>query len=522
MEETLESAQPDSSARLGRARFTRTFSGHFSKGIAGALEQNAFTVLILGLGVAGLTWRIRASIAPDTWYTLVAGRTIATSGLPRHDSLAVLTAGRQWVDQQWLAHLALYGLWRAGGWPLALLTVIVSYAGAFAVLAATARRLGASDRSVSIVTLLCFGAGIQNTALRAQTPAYLLFGLVLSLLLLDERRPSRRVYLIFPLLVVWANIHGSVVLGAGLVALRGATLAASQLRAHGPVRDWLPRAGAFLLVPWLCTLASPYGLALPGYYRRVLDNPTLDNLVVEWAAGTVHNVPFFFALLFAGLWLVGRTRRALIPFAQLAFFGTAVAGLFAIRNVIWFTFVAAATLPLALDELWTPLDAPRRRRVNRALVTVAFATAAAAMAVTAAHDRAWFESSYPRAAARVVSDAVSSDPKLRVFANDRYSDWLLFEAPDLKGRVAYDIRFELMTSAELTSTAAVAGEYGPDWSRVTDGYRLLVLDPSSDRVPIRTFAGLRGTTVLFRDAQVVVLLRPAAAAGPGALGARRR
>jgi hypothetical protein len=522
MEETLESTQPNSSVNLGRLGFTHTFAADFRRRLAAALERNAFTVLILGCGTAALTWRIRESIGSDSWYTLVAGRTIATSGLPHHDSLTVLTAGRPWVDQQWLAHLVLYGLWCAGRWPLALLSVIVSYVGTFAVLAATARRLGASDRSVAIVALLCFGAGAANTALRAQIPSYLLYGLITSLLLIDERHPSRRVFLVFPLLVVWANVHGSVVLGASLVTLRGVTLAASALRAHRPARSWLPRVGAFLLLPWLCTLASPYGLALPGYYRRVLDNPTLDNLVTEWAAGTVRNMPFFFVLLFAGLWLVGRTRGALTPFAQLAFLGTAIAGLFALRNVVWFAFLAAATLPLALDELWKPTNVPRRRRINLALVAVAIAVAGGEMATTAVRGRAWFEHAYPRAAARAVSDAVAANPKLRVFANDTYSDWLLFEDPDLKGKVAYDIRYELMTSGELLSIAAFGGEDGPDWARVANGYRLLVLDPTSDRGPIRTFERDRGTTVLFRDAQVVVLLRAATGAGSEALSTKGR
>jgi len=513
MDTSAKTAPPDASSIQRRLPFRSAVNlrGHRA---ADVLEHIPFTVLMLGLFAAILTRVIRGSITSDSWYSLLAGHQIATSGLPQHDTLTVLTAGRRWVDQQWLAHLMFYGLWRAGGWPLALLSVVALYIGAFAFLAATARRLGASDRSVALVAAVCLLTGISNAALRAQIPAYMLFAIVLGLLLTDERHPTRRVSLVFPLLVIWANVHGSVVLGAALVSLRGLTLAASSLRSRRPVRSWLPRAGTFLVLPWVCTLASPYVLSLPGYYRSVLDNPTLDRVVSEWGPTTVRNQPVFFLLLFAGFWLVFRSRRALTPFALLAFLATALAALVAERNVIWCALVAAGTLPLALDERWRPAETPRRRRVNVALATLGIAVALAAAAATAAHTRDWFESAYPRAAVRALSAAAVSDPGLRVFADDRYADWLLFEDPDLEGRVAYDARFELLTSAQLSSLTAFQDESGLDWERAADGYRVLVLDTNADRGAIQLFERVPGTSVLYRSARIVVLLRPARGGGP--------
>ena len=52
---------------------------------------------------------------------LLSGRVVAQHGLPSHDTLTVWAHGRTWVDQQWLAQLALYGLERLGGLPLVLL-----------------------------------------------------------------------------------------------------------------------------------------------------------------------------------------------------------------------------------------------------------------------------------------------------------------------------------------------------------------------------------------------------------------
>jgi len=51
-----------------------------------------------------------------------------------------------------------------------------------------------------------------------------LFALLVYLLARDSRRPSARVYWCLPLLVVWANLHGTVTMAAGLVALHGAVI----------------------------------------------------------------------------------------------------------------------------------------------------------------------------------------------------------------------------------------------------------------------------------------------------------
>src|SRR5262249_5258503 len=152
------------------------------------------------------------------------------SWLPHHNTLTAIAHGREWIDEQWLGHLALYGLWSLGGWPLASLALVALYLGAFVITTAAARTRGASAGSTAIVLILCLLLAVSGTAFRAQTLACPLFALVLLLLVRDELRPSRHVFLTLPILVLWANIHGSVILGAGLVALRGLTVAVSGVR----------------------------------------------------------------------------------------------------------------------------------------------------------------------------------------------------------------------------------------------------------------------------------------------------
>jgi hypothetical protein len=498
------SATPDPTTDRARTDGSRA---PFVGSVTRMVEGNAFLVATLAVCSGLLVALIRSALQADGWYTLVSGRLIAHSGIPHHDTLTALTLGRTWVDQQWLAHVALYALWAMGGVRAVLLATVVLYALAFTIVAVGARRRGATDRSVAIVVAVCFFVGISNTLLRAQVPAYVLFAVVLALLLSDAAQPGNRVYLVLPLLALWANVHGSVVLGAALVAAYGATVAVSGLLGRGDGERRLLRAAVLIAAPWACILASPYGLALPGYYRRVLDNPTLSHSVTEWGPSTIRGQPVFFAALLGGAILAVLARRRLTPFALVALVITALFGLLAIRNIVWFAFVGAAVLPTALDAVWAPAETRRRTGFNLLLGVAGLGLLVAAVAVTLARGNAWYQSSFPPRAIAAVHSATRADPRARVFADDQFADWLLFEDPSLAGRVAYDIRFELLTSRELRRIVDFRLERGLDWQRALAGYKVLVLDPKSDRGALEWLRRHARVHALYRDPNVVVLQR---------------
>jgi hypothetical protein len=470
-----------------------------------AIQQNVFVILVLAAGAALQLMVSRGAIISDAWYSLLGGRVVSNSGLPHHDTLTVFTQGREWIDQQWLGHLMLYALWSVGGWPLLMLTIVVLYVSAVGIAATTARVFGASARSVSLIVLLCFLTGLPNTVIRAQILAYPLFTLVLFLLLGDERRRSRQVFLVFPLLVLWANVHGSVVFGAGLVALRGAILVVEMLKRRARPTVWAPRAAILLFAPWLCVLASPYAFALPGYYRRTVANPSFGHIVSEWSPSTIHNQPLFFLVLLLGLWLVFGHGRALGTFARLTLLVSALGGLLAIRNVVWFALVAAAVLPTALDSAWPTKSAERHRRLNLALVAAALIGISLIATAALAHPTKWFERDFPRSATDAVAAAAAADPAMKVFASERYADWLLFEQPSLNGRLAYDIRFEMLTSPQLQSLYDFTYQQGSNWRQAANGYTLLVLDAANEKDVVNSYLHQPGTQTIYRDQHVVVL-----------------
>ena len=98
------------------------------------LEENGLLVVVIGTLGAALLLLGPALLVSDSWLAFVAGREIATHGLPSHDAIAVLTHGTRWTDQQWLAQLAVYGEWALGGVRLAVIVnvglVVLTFASA--------------------------------------------------------------------------------------------------------------------------------------------------------------------------------------------------------------------------------------------------------------------------------------------------------------------------------------------------------------------------------------------------------
>jgi hypothetical protein len=441
--------------------------------IAAFLEENGALLVVLGSLAIVMVASLRSSLLPDGWMALVSGREIAAHGLPSHETLTVWAHGRRWVDQQWLAQLLLYGLWRGGGLKLALFVHAALSVGAFAAAAVLARRLGASARSttwISLPVLVTFYPGAS--VMRTQSFAYPLFVAVFWLLVTDARKPSRRVFAVLPLLAVWANLHGSVLLGAALVSLAG-----------------------------LVGLVSPYALHLPAYYENVLRGSGFSRFVTEWAPTTLTlvTVPLYL-LMVGGVWLLGRTRNRLSAFEKLAFLTTAVLAFQTVRDMVWFGLVALVLLPRLLDEVIPSVPEPRR--LNRLLAAAICGGVVIAVVGVATNPASWFERDFPAAAADAA--AAAAGPQGRVLATSPFADWLLWTHPELAGRVAFDARFELLTPVQLERAARFLGRSG-SWTATANPYRVLVLGKQDDGQLRAALLGSGLARVVRIDRNVVVL-----------------
>jgi hypothetical protein len=454
------------------------------------LAREGLIVTMLSLCLVVLTKLMPLMLVTDSWLAFVSGRAIAADGLPHHDSLTLWTLGRQWTDQQWGAQFLLYEIVKHGGVPVVVGFGVVCAVSALVLIAITARRLGASARSVALTLPLPLFAAPYLTFVRSQTFAVVLFVAVYALLVLDARRPSRRIVLVLPLFMLWANLHGSIVLGVALAAAYGLSLV---------LRPGRRRLGVLLALASPLTLfASPYGLHLVGYYRLMLVHPPLARLVSEWQPpGFGYATAIFFAsALVASAWW-GAHRHVLMPFERWALPALLVAALLAIRNTIWFELALALAIPRFLDVSWpSPRTLTRQsRRASLLLAATASLVALLVYAVALTRPAAWFEPLGTPAEAAAIASAAG--PSGIVLADDKHADWVLWEQPSLAGRLAYDSRLELFSGPELHQILRLDQASRPAWKRCGSTARVVTFATPADE------RRARGEQVLAADARTL-------------------
>jgi hypothetical protein len=457
----------------------------------------------------------------DSWLALVTGREVWQSGIPHHEVLIALALGHSWIDQQWLSQLASYAIYLVGGLGLLGLVDVVLLVGSVGGAVAAGRRLGAPFISVLVTLPLCVALIAPSREVRTQTFAIPLFVAVAYLLARDARGPSRRVYWCLPILVLWANLHGTVTLGAGLVALRGATVAWE--RRHSLTRSaraWA-RPLALTVGAGVSILITPYGLGIIGYYHSTIVSGALRQAVSEWQP--ITSVPISTAALLiiaaAAVWAVGRSPSRSTAWERLALLALTVGSVSVVRNALFFGLFALMVVPvwLGIGEPRTDQHpAPRRALINGGLIGAGLLAVLTTGAVTLARPAAAIELHFQQLPLlNVVERATHADPSLRVLADERFDDWLLWRDPKLNGRVASDARFELLSSAQIDRLENVFSVTGVNWKQGARGDRLLVLDRNYEPGMVQGFLAEPGARVLYSDAGQLVILRSASQAADG-------
>jgi hypothetical protein len=475
--------------------------------LRGFVLREGELIIVLALYIVALVRLTPFELIQDSWLTLVSGREIANHGLPAHDTLTVLSQGVHWVDQQWLAHFVFYELFAFGGIKAVMLVHVLAVGAAFGLAMFAARSLGGSPRAVFWMASASIFVAPWAWQLRAQSLAYLPFVATLWLTARDSHRPSRQVFLAFPILILWANLHGSVILGVGLVMLRGLVFAFQQIRTTARRGWWVTRSIALMALPPLCLLGSPYGLELVGYYRMMLIHPAFAPYIGEWRPPTFQSTAIpFFALTLAAVWLIGRSGPRLTGFEKLAVVATILGGFMAIRSIVWFALAAVVLAPRCLDAAWPTLArAPLPGIPLRALTSIALVATPLTLLALAFVPASTHEQLYSQRAADAVTSITRRDPTVKVIASERYADWLLWEVPALRGRLAFDVRFELNTPTQLQNIYDFHNRIGREWQRLAKPYRLIVLDRKLDSQLETALIQRTGARTVFADDSILVL-----------------
>ncbi|WP_129631537.1 hypothetical protein [Candidatus Oscillochloris fontis] len=413
---------------------------------------------------------LRALLTPiqpqDFWWHMATGKIIVETGqIPTVDSFSYTQAGQPFYNQSWLGQVLMYGLYQIGGPALLVIVQAALLAATYGLLLRICvERTQRLRLSVIFLLLATMPASFDNWIVRPQTYALSLF--IIYLYVLDGWRRANpgyrwQLWLLPALAVVWVNLHGSFVLGGGMIGLtfgaewlRRLVVDVGQRRA-GSVAVAEPRAplgplflsGVLTGAAWLL---NPGGFAVLGYVRNLLGSSAVTRLVTEWAPQTVRstNGVIFFLFVIVGVVVLAYAPRRVNPvdlFLSGVFFWLALG---AVRNNLW--FIAVAT-PMVVVQLASWL--PRNERPVFQGATAINSVLVGMIGLMVVMSLPWFKPylGLPPAVGAVISPEtpvaavafLAQEPErpARLFHDMSYGSYLIWALP--KQRVWADPRIEL-------------------------------------------------------------------------------
>jgi hypothetical protein len=243
------------------------------KALTRALELRVSATGLALLFVAAVVG-VAGTIGPDARWLGALGRTIAHGGIPRGVPFAAAPSA-SWPNVPALAELVFSGLAGALGDRGLLLAQLVAVTFGLVVLSRDARSSGARETGVAAaLAVLVPAALLALVGIKAQLFSLALFPLLAALLRAEARRPSRRVWLLVPLVALWSNLHGAVLLGLAVALVY---LGLHRLRRR-PLESVLVGAAAVLA---LC--ATPALERTPRYYLGVAGSEAAKRGYGLWA-----------------------------------------------------------------------------------------------------------------------------------------------------------------------------------------------------------------------------------------------
>ena len=324
----------------------------------------------------------------NLWTLMKVGEIIVDTGRIPETLLFPFTTVRDnhFNAHEWLASVFFHELDRMVGLRNLMWVVSLFAVAQFALCVALAKRRSASLGAALLLALLAMICANARYVLRPEMIALLL--LVLLLLVLHRYQAQRR----WPVLawtlileVVWANCHGSFLLGPaivgifalgeGLTASRAASGTLALRLRQGWSAGW-PYAVTMLAMIAVC-VANPGGWKLLAFPFQLQDSKVMRELIGEWLPTfsprfMIERAFLIFALVgLAAVLLMARLRRFLGATDALLFLFFAALALDRSRHIVWFGFIAMTVCARLLGHV----EISPRRELQLRCAAAAFAAA---------------------------------------------------------------------------------------------------------------------------------------------------
>jgi hypothetical protein len=247
----------------------------------------------------------------DLWGHLTFGRDIVRAGAVHHADPYSFTSDRVWVNHEWLAEVAMWTSYAAGGGVgLIVLKLSLAWFGGALLVGAWRRCDLAPIQRDALLSVVALGAWPVLATVRPQMFSLALFAALLAVLT-RIRSGNMMVTLALPaIFAVWVNLHGGWIVGAGVLAI---FTAFSIFDSTIAARDRAALVAA-ATASAAATMCNPYGVRMLAFLAETVRPDRAD--IIEWQP--ITDLP----LVAAVLWLVPtlvvvaalvRNRRSVSP-----------------------------------------------------------------------------------------------------------------------------------------------------------------------------------------------------------------
>ncbi len=445
-----------------------------------SLADFLFVSLVIWLFLAGPNgWAALLSDGDTGWHIRVGDWIRANGTVPRTDLFSFSKPGAPWYAWEWLAELILSYMHDWAG-----LKGVVLFCGMLipAYLLVLFRHMlwrGSTSLLALAIILLISGSSAVHYLARPHLFTLLFLAISLWIIDVDQLHPSRRLWWLVPLTLLWANLHGGfLALVASLVAVAiGQLLSGDRCGA---------RRYAILAIACLAvSVVNPYGIQLHLHIVQYLRSDWIKEVVDEFQSPSFRSeaMLFYEILLLAGAAAcVGLARKGrwgdvllILLWAHLS--------LGAVRHVPVFLVVAAPRIAAEFSAWWQLfVDSTTRRSIART-----FNELSADLLVRFSRNSAWvlapvlllvvldkpiaWPRQFPeeRFPVRFIEEHASQITGRRVLASDEWGDYLLYRFPFTQ-RVFFDGRSDFF-GPEIGNDYIALMNGSPNWAAIMDKYR---------------------------------------------------
>ena len=318
-----------------------------------------------------LGWKRLLADADSGWHIRTGEVILQTHAVPHKDLFSSVKPNDDWYAWEWLTDVTWAALHNTFG-----LRGICWFAGILiAAMVALWLRfslwMGAS-LFISLGTVL-LASGAASVHFLARPHAFTLALLPLSVWMIeaDRRRLSNRVFLLIPLVALWANLHGGF---PAVLLVLGALSAGSAIEVliGAANASWarVKRYGLVTLGAAAASLLNPYGYHLQKHMLDYLTSDFIRNFVQEFQSPSFRGETIlqFEILLFVGLvaaasliqrkrvtevlWILGFAHMALTSIRHITVYAAVVAPYIAVEITRWWNTAFAGASRKSIAGIW--------------------------------------------------------------------------------------------------------------------------------------------------------------------------